>query len=339
MFQRNINARDYLEIFLVSAVTSLLSIRFYLSLTNYPELGNTHFHIAHLLFGGLMMLAAIVLSLAFLGGRISKLSSIIGGAGFGVFIDELGKFITKDNNYFYQPAIGIIYAIFMILYIIFNYLSRKTVYTPIEKELNGLALLGEYATGNIDERRRAQLIEILDNASEQTILSRLKPLVVEIKDISVTEPSLFIRWRLSISRFYNCLAARRQTNSLIAALFILQALVFIGLVVLNLWINLDSAADSILLYKTIYGQVLMIGQFMSAMIAGLFVLIGVYRLARSRKKAYESFHTAILINLLLTEFFIFSRIQFSALPGFFFNLILLILLRAAQSEEAGIRHR
>ena len=39
----------------------------------------------------------------------------MGGLGFGLFIDKLAKFITSDNNYFFRPAIALIYAIFVLL--------------------------------------------------------------------------------------------------------------------------------------------------------------------------------------------------------------------------------
>lgn len=45
---------------------------------------------------------------------MQRLCALIGGIGFGLFIDELGKFITRDNNYFFQPTIGLIYAVFAI---------------------------------------------------------------------------------------------------------------------------------------------------------------------------------------------------------------------------------
>lgn len=125
IFYQNIRARDQLELFLLGAVSSLLLVRFYLHITGYPQIGSGGLHIAHMLWGGALMLVALVIALSFLGARAQRLTAFIGGIGFGVFIDELGKFITRDNNYFYQPTIGLIYAIFICLYLAFNFLSRK----------------------------------------------------------------------------------------------------------------------------------------------------------------------------------------------------------------------
>ena len=56
-----------LAAFLVSAVTAMLAIRLFLRLTGYPQLGGGPLHIAHMLWGGLLMLTAIVIMLSYLG--------------------------------------------------------------------------------------------------------------------------------------------------------------------------------------------------------------------------------------------------------------------------------
>ena len=142
-WMRRSDGGELLERFLVSGIVSVLVIRWALALTGYPKLGGGGLHIAHMLWGGLLMLTAITLSLAFLGARVQRLSALLGGVGFGVFIDELGKFLTRDNNYFFRPTVGLIYAIFIILYLLFNSLSRVTRLTRREYELNALAQLEE----------------------------------------------------------------------------------------------------------------------------------------------------------------------------------------------------
>src|SRR3990167_6561029 len=109
-FPRDVEAGDLVENFLVSAIASILVIRLFLAITGYPQLGGENFHIAHMLWGGFLMMVAVIGLLVFLNKETKYIASILGGIGFGTFIDELGKFITKDNNYFYQTTIGIIYV-------------------------------------------------------------------------------------------------------------------------------------------------------------------------------------------------------------------------------------
>ncbi len=61
---RNADASEFFESFLISAGAALLLSRGFLYLTAYPRVGGDSLHIAHMLWGGLMMLAAIVLVLA-----------------------------------------------------------------------------------------------------------------------------------------------------------------------------------------------------------------------------------------------------------------------------------
>lgn len=122
---RDERAGDLLEMMLVFAVATIIVIRAFLALTGYPQLGGGGLHIAHMLWGGLGMLISIALLLSYWNPAMRHFAAAIGGIGFGFFIDELGKFITSDNDYFFQPTIALIYIIFIILFLAVRAIHSK----------------------------------------------------------------------------------------------------------------------------------------------------------------------------------------------------------------------
>ena len=72
-----------------------------------------------------MMAIAIIFAISFLAPNNRTFIAFIGGCGFGWFIDELGKFITRDVNYFFQPTIALIYIVFIAMYLVFRGIQRR----------------------------------------------------------------------------------------------------------------------------------------------------------------------------------------------------------------------
>src|ERR1041384_5226508 len=163
IFVRNIHVGNFLETFLVASISVLLATRFYLAAAGYPQIGGRGLHIAHMLWGGLLMLVSIILLLAFLGRRIQFTSAILGGAGFGLFIDELGKFITNDNNYFFQPTI---YIIFILILLVFRFLERHTYPSDQARLANALDILKEGVLRNMHGSDKAEALVLLRAGSE-----------------------------------------------------------------------------------------------------------------------------------------------------------------------------
>ena len=132
---RDERASDMMEMMLVLAVATILCIRAFLSITGYPQLGGGGLHIAHMLWGGLGMLVSIALLLSFWSPAMRQVAAAIGGIGFGFFIDELGKFITSDNDYFFQPTIALIYVIFILLFLAVRAIGSRPL-TAVEIATN-----------------------------------------------------------------------------------------------------------------------------------------------------------------------------------------------------------
>ena len=113
-------AADYLLITLLSFGFSVGATRLLLDLTGYPQLGAGNLHIAHVLWGGLFLFIAALLPIIYINEWMIALSALISGFGVGLFIDEVGKFITQTNDYFFPSAAPIVYVLFLLTVFIFT---------------------------------------------------------------------------------------------------------------------------------------------------------------------------------------------------------------------------
>ncbi|MBV9326250.1 MAG: hypothetical protein JO352_21005 [Chloroflexi bacterium] len=89
-----------------------------------------------MLWGGLLMLVALVMLFSFVGGHARVIAAWAGGIGFGLSIDELGKFITSDNDYFFRPTVGLLYIVFVSLFLTFRALDIRRPLRPREALAN-----------------------------------------------------------------------------------------------------------------------------------------------------------------------------------------------------------
>ena len=121
---RREGAERYLLITLLSFAASVMITRLFLEVSGYPQVGGRTLHIAHVLWGGLLLFIAALLPLLFANRSVYAISALLSGVGVGLFIDEVGKFITQTNDYFYPAAAPIIYALFLLVTLLYWRLHR-----------------------------------------------------------------------------------------------------------------------------------------------------------------------------------------------------------------------
>lgn len=108
-------AADSFWMLLITALSiTVMVTRVYLELTGYPQVGDSTYHVAHVLWGGLLLFVAVALPLSIVNRYALWASAILGGIGAGLFIDEVGKFITQSNDYFFPLAFPIIYGFILV---------------------------------------------------------------------------------------------------------------------------------------------------------------------------------------------------------------------------------
>jgi hypothetical protein len=161
-------AERYILLSLTSFALSVILTRIFLQLTGYPKIGTGTLHIAHVLWGGLLLFIAALLPLI-LGNRwVLNLSAILSGVGVGLFIDEVGKFITQTNDYFYQPAAPIIYAFFLLTVLLYLNIRKPGNEDPRGSMYRVLEDLTEALDHDLDPGERALLENKLRSAAEDS---------------------------------------------------------------------------------------------------------------------------------------------------------------------------
>jgi hypothetical protein len=340
-FIRNMKAWDLLETFLVAAVTAVLVIRLFLSLTGYPQLHGRGLHIAHLLWGGLLMLAAIVILLSFLNDTANHLAAIVGGVGFGMFIDEIGKFVTSDNDYFFQPAVALIYVIFILTFLAMRTIHTRKAYTPTEYLLNALRELEHVVLHNLDEEEKHRALQFLARSDPRhPLVAPLTRLLARAASQPSPRPRLLTRLKHRLRAWYGGLV-RLPGFSLALTLFFVTQLVLSCLEAVVLVFFLGLGWEHLLDVRVL-GRVaermqhlsfIDSAQLASSFFSGVFIVCGILRLRRWRLAAYRLFERAMLVSIFLTQVFHFYKAQFAALLGLGVNILILVALRYMIEQE------
>jgi len=321
------------EAFFVAAVTMVLVIRTQLWLTHYPQLGGKGLHIAHLLYGGVFMVIAIGILLTLLGRRARTPAAIIGGIGFGFFIDELGKFITEDNDYFFKPAAGVIYIVFVVIFMVGRHLQRTRTLAGPDLLRNAIERLGGAAYGRFDELDRERTLEYLDGVDPANpMVAPLRDLTERIETVPAAERSRWARFGERVSDRFLKLTSKSWFGRVITVVFALWAtLTLLNLLVFGLALA-DPDVESATLEQngTFLGSAIAI----SSGVAAVCVVVGLLRLRRGRRaEGYEWLARGLLVSLFITQVFLFVQSQFGAVFGLGIDILLLITVRTVARHE------
>ena len=311
-----------LDIFFTFAVAGVLANRIFLVITGYPQLGNGTLHISHAIWGGLMMLVALIVAISSLAPGARLFVSVLGGAGFGWFVDELGKYITRDVDYFFKPTLALIYVIFVVMYFGFRSIRRTRDETDAAI-LNGIEVLREGLLGPLEEPRRAEAVTMLDavELDDGHAGTRLQGVLLELETVPAAEPRLATRVARAVRDWIE-----RWTGS---SGF---ALTFAGLFVLLVANDAAQVTD-----EALYGfGVHTVSEWvitLSVAVSFALAFVGFFWMFRSRRVAYRFLEASILVSILITQVFLFHEAQIAATADLFVTLAFWFLLRTAMAVE------
>jgi hypothetical protein len=220
---RRHGAESYLLLTLLSFAASLTLTRLFLTLTGFPQLGNQEIHIAHVLWGGLLLFVAALMPLIFANRWVYSAAAVLAGVGIGLFIDEVGKFITQTNDYFYPPAAPIIYAFFLLTVLLYHQVRRRPTRDARAEMYHALDILEEVLDRDLDEEERGELVSLLGGVARQAQTPDLARLAESLLQFTQTEglhmapglPGFLERWATWLGGVERRWLGRRRLKTLL----------------------------------------------------------------------------------------------------------------------------
>jgi hypothetical protein len=320
---RSYDLHQHLTMLLVCAVATVVFTRGFLAATGYPQVGGSKLHIAHVLWGGLLLLAALIATLAFVSPATKPVSAVIGGIGFGLFIDEVGKFVTKNVNYFYRPAIAIIYVCFIVLFGVIRWLSRRR-FSAEEATLAGLDALERAAVGALSDERRAHALGLMRSVGAD---SRLAQEVGRLLEATAAEPQLHppLTQQLShrLAKGWVALTQHRRFRQGVFAVLAAAGAISAGEVG---WLLRDGVGQLSFSQRAFA---------LTTIVADALLLVGALRLSRSLLSALHWYDHAVLLEITVAQVFLYDSEQLAATANLVALLFVWGLIRWAIHYESA----
>jgi hypothetical protein len=187
-------------------------------MTGYPQIGNGELHIAHVLWEGLLLFAAALFPLIISNRWAYTASALLAGIGVGLFIDEVGKFITQSNNYFHPAAAPIIYTFFLLTILLFLNVRRfgdTAPHTELHRALDQFRELLIYPLKPKEHSLlQSRLDQIANNSDSEKYANLARALLKFIQDDAPTsspnQPAS--QWKIgqsALGTFGNLVAGER----------------------------------------------------------------------------------------------------------------------------------
>lgn len=335
-------AARYLRLTLVSFAVSVIATRIFLQATGFPQIGASNAHVAHVLFGGLMLFVASLIPLIFANRWVYTIASVLSGAGVGLFIDEVGKFITLNNDYFIPAAMPIIYAFFLLTLLIYLQVKRPPPEDPRADLYRALDSLQEVLDYDLDARELSLLKKRLKRISKQDKYPALSDLAKSLLDYLKSGVELAHGHPGYLERIISKLA---EIESRIFSKKLLKVILIVGLCVFGLYsfFDLVTAFLAFLSPSYLFGLVsslisqgrivsdaaiswFLIRLLLQGLVGLLLLLSAVFIAMGFERRAVNFAYFGILISLTMVNLLVFYFDQFKAIYSTLGQLLLLLVL-------------
>ena len=337
----------------VSFAATVALVRLFLELTGYPQVGGDTLHIAHLLWGGLAMFVGLFIVLIWDNPGALYLTALLSGVGIGLFMDEVGKFITTTNDYFFPAAAPIVYGFFLVVLLVYLFVRRRQKPDPNRAMVLALDELKEIVYGEVDEVEGQRILDNLTLAQQNedppvaAIAASLHDQFVSQRAaFAAYQPGLFKRASHALKRWGLKLGQKWHRRLIILGL-ILNAISALALLVIALvFLFYPSTSQVVEQLSTSIVEAAkaadaggVAGQLIHGLlnvVVGLTALVAIIQFWRGKERSGMNWALVqIILSLTLLQIVTFYLNQFTAIISSITQFLMLGLILAYQSWYLG----
>jgi len=333
-------AEKYLLYTLLSFAVSVVLTRLFLEITGYPKLGNSELHIAHVLWGGLLLFIASLLPIILANRWVYIVNAICAGIGVGLFIDEVGKFITQSNDYFYPAAATIIYAFFLITVLIYFQVRKPPIRDARSELYRALESIEDVLDHDLDIQEHDRLVSRLKYVSEKADHPDLSNLANNLLDFISSDviqktpyiPSFWIRWKNNLRKFETRWITPNRLRVILASGLMalgLATLVKLGKFIWSIIVTsqLQEMVNDLVIDSQLFSSST-IGWFyvriiLEAIVSLILLTAAVLLIVGRNERGIQLSFFSLLLSLTVVNLFVFYFDQFSTIILAVIQLLLL----------------
>jgi hypothetical protein len=330
------NAVRYMMISLLSFVATVSVVRSFLVFTGYPQIGSGTLHIAHVLWGGLILYIAAILPLIYLNRRLHTIGAILSGVGIGLFIDEVGKFITRQYDYFFPAAAPIMYIFFLLVVILVIMIRRPEAVDGRSELVRALEIVREQLYRPLEQAERVHieqdLVKVMESDSDTLHIDMARHLLEFVRSDSRTAPEMRPAWWLRIAK-----ALEQWLTEPRARLFLGVGMVLLSMVTfknpVQVWLEQVMPNSALVAFlhahagrqiAPVDAPILFNTRLVLEVLIGILLLVSAGLLAGGKKwLACNLGYLSLLVSLAVLDMLLFYFEQFSTVLIVMFQFVVL----------------
>lgn len=325
---RRPRVESYLLLTLLSFALSVSLTRLFLALTGYPQLGGGVLHISHVLWGGLLLFIAAMLPLVLANRWVYQSAAILAGVGIGLFVDEVGKFITQSYDYFFPPAAPIVYAFFLICVLVYLQITKPRPRNARSELYIALEMMEEILDHDLDAHEhneiKNRLTFVIDQGESPEFIRLAEDLLNYFNEKQIALAPI------PHGRLQDLAARLREFEIKYLDRNRLRTLLILGLGILGL-ISVFIPALSLINLPLTPGREPVLEPYwyialqVVQLLTGLLLILGAGMIMKgSESKGFRVSYITLLVYLTMVDLYLFYYYQFATILAAIFQFVLLL---------------